>query len=136
MFAKLKEEYGRFRASPPGRRFQERHQRRRENRRNSRMSHVLKIGGGGIILLAGLFFMPAPGPGSLVAVLGLALLADEFRFLARLLDTSEVRLRHVLGWAARVFRRLPLPVKTAVILLGLVAAVGTGYGAWWMWFGS
>lgn len=46
---------------------------------------------GGLVLLLGLLLIPLPGPGLLVAPLGLAILALEFAWARRWLDTARER---------------------------------------------
>ena len=60
---------------------------------------ILIIGGGVVIILVGMFLLPAPGPGMLVVVIGAALTAQESFFVARALDSAEVSLRRM---AARI----------------------------------
>ncbi|MBW3600474.1 MAG: PGPGW domain-containing protein [Planctomycetes bacterium] len=80
--------------SPPGRRFQDRYDRQQQNRRRPLgWRRVLKIATGVGICLAGVFLMPAPGPGWGVFILGAAVISDEFLWVARVLDWAELRLR-------------------------------------------
>lgn len=44
---------------------------------------------GGVVVLIGIILIPYPGPGWLVVFAGLAILATEFAFAQRLLDTAE-----------------------------------------------
>jgi hypothetical protein len=48
------------------------------------------------------FFLPAPGPGTVFLVLGAALMAEQSRWIARALDRAELLLRAAL-------RRLRFP---------------------------
>jgi uncharacterized protein (TIGR02611 family) len=50
---------------------------------------------GGVVTVAGLIMVPAPGPGWLVVFFGLLILASEFEFAQRLLDFAK---RHVSRW--------------------------------------
>lgn len=50
---------------------------------------VLRIGAGFILLGLGLLLLVGPGPGSLVILLGLALLAVDFAWARRLLDRMK-----------------------------------------------
>lgn len=92
--------WNRFAASPPGRRFQERYRRKRENPRG-RLARCGAVCAGIVLTLAGIFFLAVPGPGIPILALGLALIAQESRAAARLLDRTEVRVRR---WLKR-FRR-------------------------------
>jgi hypothetical protein len=78
--------------SLPGRRFQERYRRRRQER-GSLWKRGVFVCGGIVLALAGLFFMAVPGPGIPILAVGLALVAQESAVMARLLDRTEVRLR-------------------------------------------
>lgn len=89
-----------FLHSAPGRRFQDRHARRR-SKRSSLLRKGLLLGGGGLVLLAGLVLMPAPGPGLLIALVGAGLLADESPALARALDRGELLIRRLWPGGAR-----------------------------------
>ncbi len=55
-------------------------------------------------MAAGLFFLPAPGPGFLILFAGAALLAEESLTAARALDWTEVRLRRLAKWGRRAWR--------------------------------
>jgi hypothetical protein len=70
---------------------------------------------GVLLMAAGIFLMPAPGPGFIVVLLGGALLSEESMFVARALDRMEV-------WV----RKLSLAQRIAIVLLAaaLVAAAG------------
>lgn len=46
---------------------------------------------GGLITALGLVLLVLPGPGILVVLAGLAILASEFRFARRLLDWARAR---------------------------------------------
>jgi uncharacterized protein (TIGR02611 family) len=112
----------RLRLSRPGRRFQERHDRHRSDDRRRRLAAVAA---GVLLIIGGLVLMPLPGPGSLIVVIGLALLAGVSRRAARLLDRGELRLRRGLRWAGRRWKRAPPAARIAagaLIAAGIVAA--------------
>jgi uncharacterized protein (TIGR02611 family) len=87
-------------ASPAsrGRRLRQSAQRRREQIRRRRTLdltyRVVVFVVGGLIVLAGLAMLVLPGPGWLVIILGVAVLATEFAWAERLLA-------RVKGWAER-----------------------------------
>src|SRR6478735_2068744 len=86
--------------SAPGRRrrLKQGVQRRREQIRRRRTLdltyRVAVFVVGGLIVLAGLAMLVLPGPGWLVIILGVAVLATEFAWAERLLD-------RVKGWTER-----------------------------------
>jgi uncharacterized protein (TIGR02611 family) len=87
--------------------------RRIRSRRKLHLAYRLVVGvvGGGITIL-GLVLIPAPGPGWLIVFLGLAILASEFEWAARLLGYAKDRVQRWTDWATRQ----PLPIR---MLLGL-----------------
>jgi hypothetical protein len=90
--------WDRFVHATPGRRFQERYQRMQE-KKGGAWKRGAFVCGGILLALVGLFFMAVPGPGIPILAVGLALIAQESKILARLLDKAEVRLRR---WWKRV----------------------------------
>jgi hypothetical protein len=84
----------RFTHSPPGRRFQERYQRRQQENSGA-WKRCAFVGAGIILSVVGIFFMVIPGPGIPILALGLALIAQEFAVLARWLDRAELKLRRL-----------------------------------------
>jgi len=78
----------------PGHRFISLRNRRQAGREgNCRSEKCLNVLGGGLVAIFGLAMLPAPGPGSLVFTLGMALLGTEFEGVARFMDASELRIR-------------------------------------------
>ena len=92
--------WDRFASSPPGRRFQERYQRKHSSPRG-RLARCGWFCAGIILTLVGIFFLAVPGPGIPILAVGLALIAQESAVAARFLDRAELRLRL---WLKR-FRR-------------------------------
>jgi hypothetical protein len=87
--------WDRFVHTTPGRRFYERYKRKQEAK-GSAWKRCAFVCGGILICLAGIFFLAVPGPGLLILAVGLALIAQESAWLARLLDRAEIRLRKLL----------------------------------------
>ena len=54
--------------------------------------------GGLLLVVAGFVFLPTPGPSYIIIVVGLWMLAGQWRSLARLLDRLEVRLGELGRW--------------------------------------
>ncbi|MEN3941949.1 PGPGW domain-containing protein [Prosthecobacter sp. SYSU 5D2] len=90
----IKSFWNEFKDSEPGRRFEEFYEKRQEERKGSGIwQRILYLGIGLALVAAGVAFLALPGPGLLVMALGLALMAGEFRTMARGLDQVEVGLR-------------------------------------------
>lgn len=125
MFPKLRQHWQHFKSLPPGKRFVETH---RESRRGQRSvaGRVLRIVAGLVVTIVGLVMLPAPGPGMLVVLLGLVLLAHESLIVARGLDAAERVLRPILAslhaWWQRRSAGQRVLLATPVVLLALMAA--------------
>ena len=79
---------------------------------------------GALVLLTGLVMMVTPGPGVLLILAGLAILATEWAWAERALDRAKERT----GDAFKVATASPLRIALSVILtLGAIAA---GIWAW------
>jgi uncharacterized protein (TIGR02611 family) len=133
MFKKIKRSWHELRDREPGRRFQEHYEQRQENG-GSGWNKPVFIGGGALIFAAGIFFLPAPGPGFLIIFLGAGMIAQESRFAARMLDHAEVLIRKVAVWGLRVWKRSSIPVKVLLVLVGLALAAGAAYLAYRLFF--
>jgi putative transmembrane protein PGPGW len=93
MFHKLKQSWRDLQQGQPGQRFQDRWRQRRPA---GPARKILVIGSGIVVFAAGLFFLPAPGPGTVLLVLGAALVAEESQWIARALDRAEMLVRAAL----------------------------------------
>ena len=129
MMQGLKDHWHDLKEGRPGSRFVD-HYRRRHEGNSSVGRKILFLGGGALIVAAGIFFLPAPGPGFLVIFLGGGLIAQESMRAARLLDWCELRIRRVADWALGVWKSASPFGKTAIALLGLVVVGGAGFAAW------
>jgi hypothetical protein len=87
----LKKNWTELSKEPPGRRFQNRH--RRQEHRGSSTSRTLKLALAIVLLAAGAVLLLIPGPGSLLILIGAALLAEESLIVAKFMDRTEVRIR-------------------------------------------
>jgi putative transmembrane protein PGPGW len=92
----LKSSWNDLASSPPGKRFQNRYEKKQQDGQSR--GRVVKLVAAGLLLAIGIVLLVVPGPGSLVIVLGAALLAEESKRVARGLDEMEVKVR-------RLFRR-------------------------------
>ncbi len=97
MFDEIKDEYQRVEKDQVGERFKDRYRRRSKQRKklSGRIRGLFYIPLGILITFFGLVqsLIPGTGPGSVVVIVGLVLLAGEFKFIARFLDRAEVYAR-------------------------------------------
>lgn len=120
MIGRMKESWRGFRASKPGHRFQDRYRRRQQSEHGWRdPRRLFYVFGGLTIALGSLLFGVLPGPGTLTLFVGLGMMAGEFRFIARLLDWAEVRVRKVGRWVRGTWRSS----IAGKVLVGSMAAV-------------
>ena len=124
MFDQLKQRWHHFTQAVPGERFKEHCKRRQQARPSALHKKILAIGGGILIMGVGLFFLPAPGPGTLILFVGALLIAQESFAAARALDWADLRLRRMVAWSLRVWRRSSVEVKL-LLVLGAMAVLGT-----------
>jgi hypothetical protein len=117
----------------PGQRFQMRYHRRQRVPRGS-LRRVLFIGGGILLVAAGVLLLAAPGPGVLVVFLGGSLIAEESLIAARALDWMEVRLRPVATWGFHLWQKASLPLRVVLAVAVITAVVGTVYAGYRLWF--
>jgi hypothetical protein len=78
----------------PGKRFQNRYEKKQ--REGQRRGRTLKLVAAALLIAAGVVLLVIPGPGSVLIVLGAALLAEESASVARALDWTEMRIRRLL----------------------------------------
>lgn len=137
MWNKLKEQWYQFKDAEPGHRFQERYERRQQEVKDQGHSgggKTFNLVLGCIVVVVGIFLIPAPGPGTIILFLGLSLIGSEFLPLARFLDKAELRLRPLAEKAQSLWKHTSLASKGAVGFLALVCAAGLAYGAYQMFF--
>lgn len=87
-------------------------------------------------MAGGVVAVPGPGPGWLIILLGLAMVAGESLVLARLLDRGEVRLRSLAGRVAGSWTTSPALVKVSIVVAILAGATASGYGIYCLIFGN
>lgn len=123
----LKKLWNQLKNSPPGSRFMAFYEARQDERtRDALWKRPVYVAAGVTLSLGGLVLLGMPGPGLLVVALGLALIAGEFAFMARLLDKTESLLRR---WAeaARLSAKRMSPLQRAVcaaVFILLICAAG------------
>ncbi len=102
----LQEHWRDFKASKPGRRFQDMHERHGQaGRRAAGMRRYVLIGLGVVLSVVGVLLLPVPGPGSVVILVGVIVIARESLIVARLLDRVELVLRPAFLRVRRWWRR-------------------------------
>jgi hypothetical protein len=128
--AKLESQWKAFKHDEPGQRFEHQHERMKQNGR------ALLVGTatlGAILVASGVVLLFIPGPGLLVSVFGLALLAGVSGTLARLLDRAEPVVRR---WARRAkhrWSRASMPAKAAIVGVAVALAGVVAYAAYRIW---
>ena len=121
-----------FKEVEPGHRFQSRyndHRQRRERGEMPRYRRIFNLAGGPALIVAGIAFIPTPGPSYMIIVIGMWLLAGEFLLLARFFDRLDVRLRRLGRWIKERWVGLPAVAKILVVLMCAAAPV---YGAYYL----
>src|SRR5215203_4568541 len=122
MITRTQQSWRHFRASKPGRRFQDRYRRRQESEHGWTDPWRLFYVVGGLILAVGsLAFGVLPGPGMLTFFLGVGMIAGEFRPVARLLDWSEVRAREFGRWVGGIWRSSAAG-KVLIVFVGAICS--------------
>lgn len=121
---KLKKNLDEIKDAEPGSRFEEAHERHRID------NHVVRVGVivlGALIVVAGAATFWLPGPQVLIVIVGLALMASQWRVVARLLDRIEVagRTWHEERWE-------PYPHKGRVKVLGTLVFIAVVAALGWL----
>ena len=77
---------------------------------------------GGLVIAAGILAIPFPGPGWLIVIAGLAILASEFEWANRLLEYTKRRVRAWTDWvmAQRLWLRVLITLATAAFVYGVL----------------
>jgi hypothetical protein len=128
--AKLESQWKAFKHDEPGHRFEHQHERMKQQGR------ALLVGTttlGAILLVGGIVLLFIPGPGPLVSIFGLALLAGVSGTLARMLDRAEPPVRRWARRAKQRWTRASMPAKAALIALAVAAAGAAAFGAYRVW---
>lgn len=99
MIGRARENWRRFKESKPGHRFQDhyRHQQQGSSAR-SNLQVILSIVGGFLVVGGGIIAVPGPGPGWLIILLGLGMIAGVSLSFASFIDRVEVKLRGLARW--------------------------------------
>lgn len=125
MKLKLKRQWEVLKRGKPGRRFVERYRaaQRKENRATL-ATRIVRFTLATLAIALGLVFAVIPGPAILFFAIAGALLASESEVVARFLDWSEVKIRAVVNGAKRIWKRLPMIGKVAVVIVGAAGSAG------------
>jgi hypothetical protein len=131
----LKEGWRRFKAGAPGERFREHYRHRRESSPGGARRYLV-MAGGIILLLLGLFLLPAPGPGMVVVALGGALMAGESYAVASLLDWLEPRVRRIAVAGGHWWKRASPALKNTLLVAAAGLGAAAGWGAYVYWIAA
>ena len=97
--------------------------RRLAARRTVNHSYRVAVGiVGGLIVALGLAAIPLPGPGWLIVIAGLVVLASEFTWAERLLEFTKKHVKRWTDWvtAQPVWVRLLIAAATAAFVYGVL----------------
>ncbi len=111
------------REAPPGRRFEDAHERQRIRRAPIRLT---VLGFGIAFTLAGALTFWIPGPNFVIVLIGLAIVAGQWRVAARVLDRIEVALRR---WNDERWDPYPHKRRAVVLIWLVVVAALASVGA-------
>ena len=127
MWEEVKQTWRRFKAGDPGQRFRQEF-RRHHSAGRSPIQKALLIVGGLLLMAAGLFLLFIPGPGLVFLFVGGFLIAQQSVVAARVLDWSETRLRKLLAWSLRAWRRSSITLKLLFVVVAVVVLGAVGLG--------
>jgi hypothetical protein len=133
MLSKLRESWTDFSDAEPGRRFQEYHEKRKQEQ-TSTVATVAFIAAGIGLILVGALLMVIPGPGIPVVAVGAGLIARESSHVAKALDWLELRIRAVVSWALGVWKQAGAAARAGIVVTAIALAGAAGYGAWLVMF--
>jgi uncharacterized protein (TIGR02611 family) len=138
MIQRAKENWRRLKESRPGRRFQDHHYRHQhqDGRGRSSFQVIFNVVGGVMVVGGGLVAVPGPGPGWLIILLGLVMIAGESLSFARFADRAEIKLRRLARRVAAVWAASPASAKVLMMLALTFCAIASGYGIYRLIFGS
>jgi uncharacterized protein (TIGR02611 family) len=133
MLDKAKKSWQQLKRGKPGKRFQERHKRKHEAGSHP-FRKVATLVIGGVIFAAGIFFLPAPGPGTIILAIGAGILSQESLWMAKALDWAEVRARKVASWALGIWKRASPLQKAGIVAVKVLVGAGVAYLTWRVMF--
>ncbi|MDZ4850246.1 MAG: PGPGW domain-containing protein [Pirellulaceae bacterium] len=111
LWTSAKQNMQQLRDGQPGHRFRDYVKHRIEGR--DKVTRLWNYIAGVALIAIGLAVGWLPGPGGFLALIGLAILAKEFPFIASWLDKAEVFLRRFVALVARPYRSFRRKRRTA-----------------------
>jgi hypothetical protein len=118
MHFSLRKDWRDLKRGRPGHRFQDRYERtHRCEPHCSTAKRIATIVVAVVVMAVALFFAVFPGPAIPFFFIGGALLATQSRVIARWMDWIELRVRKVVAWLKRHWRRLPLAGRVVVVAI-------------------
>lgn len=129
MFDGLKRYWKELKRGTPGKRFQQQYKKSHESGGNP-LRKALFLGSGALVITAGIFFLPAPGPGWAIIFIGGGLMAQESKTAAKVLDWTELRIRAVVEWGLGIWKRASTPVRAGIVTMALILAGGAVFVAY------
>ena len=130
----IKQAWQQFKSAEPGNRFEDAYKRRQQASHSAWRKAAFVIVGVAL-MIAGIVLMPAPGPGSIVLILGAGLVAQESLYMARALDWSELRLRALASWALQFWRTASIVTRILLVLGGAAVAAAAAFATYKLMFG-
>ncbi|HEY4179145.1 MAG TPA: PGPGW domain-containing protein [Kofleriaceae bacterium] len=129
--AKLQHQWREFKNDQPGKRFENQHDRMAKESRGLLVAQTVI---GALLLVGGIILLFIPGPGLLLMVFGLALIAGISRSLARLLDRAEPPVHRAAHRAKLWWKHASTAVHAALIAGAGVIASAAAFVAYRVWF--
>lgn len=127
MLKSIRRELRLLRDAPAGRRFIRRYKRMKAGSPPAYL-RWLRTGASAFVFVAGLAMLVMPGPGILVAILGLAMLGGEFRRVSVLMDSAELKLREWIAAFLNRWRHTSTALRIGAVATAALAVVALGYG--------
>jgi hypothetical protein len=131
MFETIKDNFQHFKAGESGSRFRDFYDYRQQRRPPGwSPARVLTIFFGVFLAFVGAAIGWLPGPGGFIAIIGLALLAQEFRPMAVVLDWIEPKLRKAMDGLVSIWRRMSVVSQVVIATTFVLTSVSAGYAAY------
>ncbi len=115
----------------PGHRFRDRyHQHQRSRNGRNWLRRLVRFVLAAVAFAIGVVLAFIPGPAILFFLIAGGLLATDWLWVARLLDWGEVKLRHAWQGARRVWQRLPVAGRFALLAAAAGLSAASTYGVY------